>query len=110
MLGGFSAANCYRRMARYARLRGFCAQILANHGRNKGPVQNAFNHLDTEMVRAIEIGYPLDDAMVRTSFCNYLLALVTEGYENLDTTGTQIGNYKGEWRGGGFSSSSSSTG
>jgi hypothetical protein len=109
-LGGFSASNCYRRMVCYDHLYSLCVKILANNGPNKGPVQSALQELDAEMRRAIYLGYPLDNAIVRTDFCNYLLELVTTGYEGLDTTGTQMGNYKGEWRGGGFSSSSSSTG
>ena len=68
----------------------------------KGPVLNAFNDLDNFAKRAQTAGYFLRDKDVQEKFANFLMLYVTEGMIGKDTTGTQMGNFPGQWRGGGF--------
>jgi len=44
------------------------------------------------MAKAIELGYPMNSALVRQAFADYLMMLVTDGYESIDNTGTLVGN------------------
>lgn len=76
--------------------------INSVNGGLKGPAQNARNEIDTWAAVAIRAHYRLDDAQVQRKFAFFLLAVVTEGFDGLDTTGTQMGNFVGQWRGGGF--------
>lgn len=77
-------------------------RIKRSFGLNKGPSQSALGELDKMARRAEAAGYPLEDENVQEAFLGFLMTLVTEGFENQDTTGTQMGNYRGDWRGGGF--------
>ena len=72
------------------------------YGGGKGPVQNAFNELDYFAKRAQTAGYFLRDKDVQEKFADFLMLYVTEGMTGADTTGTQMGNFQGTWRGGGF--------
>lgn len=76
--------------------------LLAAEFGKKGPVDNAHNILDTFARRALVAGYPMGNREVQTAFMYFLMAYVTEGFEGKDTTGTQMGNFQGHWRGGGF--------
>lgn len=74
-----------------------------NHlGRNLGPAQNARAELDTYYRYALDARYNFNDDEVCSRFGYFLLAVVTEGFEGLDNTGTQMGGFQGSWRGGGF--------
>ncbi|MEO9527275.1 hypothetical protein [Roseibium sp.] len=66
------------------------------------PTSDAVRSLDRWLGDAIDCGYPVYDADVRKLLCGVILMERTEGYVNEDTTGTQMGNFRGEWRGGGF--------
>lgn len=78
------------------------AAINNVNGSLKGPAQNARNEIDTYGALAIRAHYRLSDPEVQRKFAYFLLAVVTAGFEGLDTTGTQMGNFLGSWRGGGF--------
>lgn len=71
-------------------------------GRNLGPAQNARRELDAYYGGALAERYNFGSREVCEAFGYFLLAVVTEGFEDSDTTGTQMGNYQGSWRGGGF--------
>lgn len=77
-------------------------QINLVNGGLKGPAQNARAIIDDYLPIALQEDYRLDDADVVRRFAYFLLAVATEGFDNEDTTGTQMGNFKGSWRGGGF--------
>lgn len=77
-------------------------KIISTYGR-KGPTENALSELDLFATRAQRASYPLHSPQLQTAFVNFLMAYVTEGFTGKDTTGTQMGNFRGEWRGGGFS-------
>lgn len=76
--------------------------INSVNGGLKGPAQNARNEIDTYGALAIRAHYRLSDPEVQRKFAYFLLAVVTAGFEGLDTTGTQMGTFLGSWRGGGF--------
>jgi hypothetical protein len=73
-----------------------------DHGLNKGPVQNAMGHRDNCIDAALKEHYRVDHERVVSGIEYFALALATDGFEGEDTRGTQIGNFRGEWRGGGF--------
>jgi hypothetical protein len=73
-----------------------------DHGLNKGPVQNAREYLDDCIEAALKEHYRVDHHKVVEGIEYFALALATDGFEGRDTNGTQIGNFRGEWRGGGF--------
>lgn len=75
------------------------SKIASTYGRNKGPSQNALAQLDGLAQRAQAAGYPLGNADVQDAFLGVLMSYVTDGFKGEDTTGTQMGNYKGNWRG-----------
>jgi|GEM_PF-2462802 len=77
-------------------------KITRNFGK-KGPTENALSELDSFATRAQRAGYPLHNPQLQEAFMYFLMAYVTEGFVGEDTTGTQMGNFRGEWRGGGFS-------
>jgi hypothetical protein len=77
-------------------------QLKQDHGLHKGPVQNAIAELNHCIEAAIKEHYRADDEKVVSGIEYFALALATEGFEGGDTRGTQIGNFRGEWRGGGF--------
>ncbi|MCB1764512.1 MAG: hypothetical protein KDJ22_00415 [Candidatus Competibacteraceae bacterium] len=77
------------------------SKITRTYGR-KGPTENAFNALGSLATRAQSAGYPLHSPQLQEAFVNFLMAYVTEGFVGKDTTGTQMGNFQGKWRGGGF--------
>jgi len=52
--------------------------------------------------KAIDRGYPVHDAKVRKCLARFVMAVRTDGFSDEDTTGTQMGNFQGDWRGGGF--------
>ena len=52
--------------------------------------------------KAIDCGYPVHDANVRKCLARFVMAMRTDGFSDEDTTGTQMGNFQGDWRGGGF--------
>ena len=83
-----------------ARRQAVISEFKKYHGRNFGPVQNAVQYIDTYLKKALVEGYNLDDEHVINAFMYFLLALVTEGFEDEDCNGTQMGGYKGDW--GGF--------
>lgn len=68
----------------------------------KGPTENAFQELAWLAARAQKAGYPLHKPKLQKAFMYFLMSYVTVGFEGQDTTGTQIGNFQGDWRGGGF--------
>lgn len=51
---------------------------------------------------AIREQYRLDLRTVQKAMAYFLLAVATEGLVETDTTGTQMKNFLGQWRGGGF--------
>ena len=77
------------------------SKITGLYGR-KGPTENAFNELKDLATRAHTAGYPLKNTQLQDAFVNFLMSYVTEGFVGVDTTGTQMGNFKGKWHGGGF--------
>jgi hypothetical protein len=77
------------------------SKITCTYGK-KGPTENAFSELDSFATRAQRAGYPLHSRQLQEAFVNFLMAYVTEGFVGKDTTGTQMGNFKGKWHGGGF--------
>jgi len=76
-------------------------KIARTYGKLKGPSQNAMSEFGYLAQRAQRAGYRLEIENVQDKFLAFLMAYVTEGFVELDTTGTQIGNYQGSWRGGG---------
>lgn len=76
--------------------------INAVQGGLKGPAQNAKGMLTEYVKLAIREQYRLDVPAVQTAMGHFLLAVATEGFVETDTTGTQMGNFLGSWRGGGF--------
>jgi len=84
------------------------AQILSLvdsvQGGTKGPAQDVRSVVDNYLKLAIDEKYNFANADVRQKFAYFLLAVVTEGFVGKDTGGTTVGNFKGEWRGGGFHS------
>lgn len=68
------------------------------------PTDDAVQSIGSWLEKAIDCGYPVYDAEVRELLCSVILMERTEGYEGQDTTGTQMGNFQGAWRGGGFGS------
>lgn len=76
--------------------------INAVQGSLKGPAQNARAELNQYVRLAIREQYRLDVPAVQKAMADFLLAVATEGFVDGDTTGTQMGNYLGNWRGGGF--------
>lgn len=79
------------------------SKIVSTYRRHKGPSQNALAQLDGLAQRAQAAGYPLGKTDVQDAFLGVLMSYVTDGFKGEDTTGTQMGNYQGSWRGGGFS-------
>lgn len=75
--------------------------LTSQYGK-KGPTENAFNALHSQAIRAGAAGYPLNSRNLQKEFANFLMIYVTEGFVGEDTTGTQMGNFKGGWSGGGF--------
>ena len=73
-------------------------------GATKGPVINARSEVEKNLKMAIDLGYRVGEKEVQEALRSFCMALATEGFENKDTTGTQIGQYKGEWPGGGIKS------
>ena len=72
-------------------------------GKLKGPSISAVNdHLDHCIQAALSEHYRVDRADVQSKVAYFALALATEGFEGQDTTGTQMGQFRGQWRGGGF--------
>jgi len=55
-----------------------------------------------ECVMAVREQYRLDLPTVQKAMANFLLAVASEGFVETDTTGTQMGNFLGQWSGGGF--------
>ncbi|BCH27384.1 hypothetical protein MesoLjLc_72710 [Mesorhizobium sp. L-8-10] len=76
--------------------------LARQYGRLKGPVQNAFGEIPRFAKRASSAGYPLEDEEVQKEFAGFVMSYVTDGMQGEDTTGTQIGNFRGKWPGGGF--------
>lgn len=76
--------------------------IYSNHGRHKGPVQTAVGYLGDCINAALKEHYRLSNDKVKSSLGYFALALATAGFDGEDTTGTQMGQFLGEWRGGGF--------
>ena len=74
------------------------------YGKNKGPVINAMEEFSYYFNLANQEQYNFNNQNVVKDFANFLLAVATEGFKEEDTTGTQMGNYQGDWRGGGFGS------
>ncbi|MEW6345964.1 MAG: hypothetical protein AB1704_35430 [Pseudomonadota bacterium] len=70
----------------------------------KGPAQDVRSVVNYYLNLAIGEQYDFAKDGVRQSFAYFLLAVVTEGFVGKDTGGTTVGNFKGEWRGGGFHS------
>lgn len=66
------------------------------------PTDDAVSVIDRWLLKAIEIDYPVYDTKIRELLCSVILSHRTDGYTDEDTTGTQMGNFQGEWRGGGF--------
>ncbi|WP_269581023.1 hypothetical protein [Roseibium sp. Sym1] len=66
------------------------------------PTDDAIRMVDTWLRKAIDHGYPVYDAQIRELLCSFILHMRTDGYADEDTTGTQMGEFRGEWRGGGF--------
>jgi hypothetical protein len=55
-----------------------------------------------ECVLAIREQYRLDLPTVQKAMACFLLAVATEGFVETDNAGTQMENFLGQWRGGGF--------
>ena len=72
-------------------------------GSAKGPVINAMDEFTTYFTKVVNFGYDLSVQAVREQFAYFLLAVATQGFAGEDATGTQMGNFQGTWRGGGFS-------
>lgn len=66
------------------------------------PTDDAVRAVDTWLSNAIQCDYPVYDAEIQKLLCSVILSHRTDGYTDTDTTGTQMGNFQGEWRGGGF--------
>lgn len=66
------------------------------------PTNDAMDAVESWLSDAIECDYPVYDAELRDLLCHVIVMDRTEGYTDADTTGTQMGSYRGEWRGGGF--------
>jgi len=81
---------------------GITQAINSVNGALKGPAQNARAEIDQYVRLAIREQYKLDDVNVQKAMAYFLLAVATEGFVETDTTGTQMGNFLGQWRGGGF--------
>jgi hypothetical protein len=77
-------------------------KMIGHYGKRLGPCENAVAQLDRLAKLALDAQYPLDSALVQNAFLEFLMLYVTEGFEAKDTTGTQMGNFLEEWRGGGF--------
>lgn len=82
--------------------RAVCDYVNQSQGSLKGPAMSARQEAATYVDRAIRQGYKIDQVEIRKELANFLLMLVTEGFKDKDTTGTTVGNFKGDWRGGGF--------
>ncbi|SDE47028.1 hypothetical protein SAMN05421538_1073 [Paracoccus isoporae] len=79
--------------------------LTQKYGLAKGPCQNALAEFSTMVVEVRDCGYNLADFTVQQRFFQFLLAYVTSGFKEKDTNGTQMGQYRGDWRGGGFAKS-----
>lgn len=66
------------------------------------PTDDAVRSIGSWLSRAIDCDYPVHDSEIRELLCSVILMERTEGYTDADTTGTQMGNFRGAWRGGGF--------
>jgi hypothetical protein len=77
--------------------------LYSAFGSKKGPVINAREEVENCIKLAIELRYPVNHKVVTKQLGWFLLSLVTDGFDDEDINGTQIGNYLGLWRGGGFS-------
>jgi hypothetical protein len=65
----------------------------------KGPGQNARDKFDEWADRAIKAGYAIHHPKVQKAFYAALMVFVTEEFDGKNVTGTQMGNYNGNWRG-----------
>jgi len=74
-----------------------------SNGSTLGPAIEARSHFDFYFDHAVAEDYRFDDPEVKRHFAHLLLAVATKGFKGKDTTGTQMGNFQGHWRGGGFS-------
>jgi hypothetical protein len=77
--------------------------IYGVHGRRVGPARNAREQVGDCVKLAIKLRYPINHQVITKQLAWFLLALVTEGFDDEDINGTQMGSYLGTWRGGGFS-------
>ena len=66
------------------------------------PTDDAVRAIESWLSKAIDCDYPVHDSGIRELLCSVILMERTEGYTDADTTGTQMGNFRGAWRGGGF--------
>ncbi|WP_428669425.1 hypothetical protein [Roseibium sp.] len=66
------------------------------------PTDDAVKSIGGWLKKAVECRYPVHDAKIRELLCDVILMIRTEGFTGEDTTGTQMGNFQGQWRGGGF--------
>ncbi|KUZ64907.1 hypothetical protein WI36_13725 [Burkholderia ubonensis] len=72
------------------------------NGMLKGPVQEIPNRIDHYLDLAIREQYNFANEAVKLQFAYFMLSIVTDGFVGQETGGTTMGNFRGEWRGGGF--------
>ncbi|MBS7810552.1 hypothetical protein [Roseococcus pinisoli] len=73
-----------------------------SHG-NKGPVDTARNLTTPDFILLVlSCGYNLNEFSILKKVANFIMTLATVDFEGRNTTGTQMGNFQGSWRGGGF--------
>jgi len=78
-------------------------KMASVQGRLKGPFQEANStYLDKCIQAALAEDYKIDNPSVQSKIGYLALSLATDGWSGKDTTGTQMGNFLGHWRGGGF--------
>jgi len=66
------------------------------------PTDDAIGEVPRWLDKAISCGYAVHDVNVQNALVGVVLAVRTAGFIGEDTTGTQMGNFQGKWRGGGF--------
>jgi hypothetical protein len=87
------------------------AGVLKPKGRNGGTDVNrsALSHIGQWLPAAIGLHYNMADSKIGTLFADFCLARETGSMGAGDASGTTMGNYQGDWRGGAFFDYSSNT-
>lgn len=78
------------------------AIFARKHGPLKGPVGNAVGAFDEWYAKAVIANYPMQDDEFVDQFADFLMMVATEGFNDVDNTGTWMQDRRGGMRGLGF--------